>query len=1148
MINKAIFDQIIALNDQELQKNSNFQDGSSLFVNGRVTSAEWIEFGDSLCLNIKVQKYLVTILSHSDDGLTIICENCSKSELCRHAIAVLIMIRQLCSQRIFLPDNVLTKRAALMAQLRLRQYFEVAGIPALVYPELSLHMRPRGYVYYLADWDLDVYYFEKGVLRHLNFNEGWFKQLFEHAIKNNHEFLTALCNQKKLNTSVYIHTKEGSHQVMTFNAKANLQPQVIVDGANSNVLTAQCVGHAGAGLVTNFVRLDRDYYYNIATKELGTIKLRRKLDVWQLAGRFPRIPQTTVVVNDDYNFVTYSSYVHGISLESVNDFLIKNGDRLVFDEKRDVVPDIVFKNDGQVVQPQVATLEYRIDLVNHWSKDNKVFLRPGFVLNGTKIDNYTSSWLMMMSCCDKINEVMRWLHGKGRRSDSFLTGALEVVGTPRNKSKYDLSILTKVFAGLDGGDTVYARSKIRTVYDGLWKESRLEPTLVIMGNGGPYRLKRDGIRAWKFFDLTQKFSQCSLTSSSVNMVPEIECLKQEFYELFNQLADYLKEHDIAFYFEQKKLILPKFSIAMDAHSYGDDFDWFDVKPEIFANDLSLSREEALELIKGSFSREDCVYIPDAKTKALLQKILGITGSSFDFEQKNKKRIELEVQRLRIFDLIELIQANVKINLPPEEQKVLNNLMHFKSARAVELPANLSASLRNYQHEGYEWLAFLYEHRFGACLADDMGLGKTIQAITFIAGIHEGRITRASNKTAVQSKFLVVVPPSLVFNWQNEFSKFYPTLKIRLYTGAQRTNDFTNYDVVITSYDIVRNDIEELKKQKFDVIVFDEAQTIKNHAAQRTQAVYALNGNFKMCITGTPLENNVREYCSIMQLAIPGILSSEAMKGNPALLGHITQRTKPFILRRTKAEIITELPNKVENDLYFDMTDQQKKIYTAVATAIKQSIDDAYRRNTAAQAGIIALTAILRLRQICISPELVDAKSKATSPKIDYIVEQLPNIIAQGDAVLLFSQFTTTLDLLEKSLAKQKIQSVRLDGTIPINKRKKIVESFEKEDGPAVMLLSLKVGGVGLNLTRSNYVIHVDPWWNPAVENQATDRAHRLGQKKAVTVMRLIMRHSIEEKMMMLKQRKQELFDAIMAGTSKQNGVNITKEDFDFLLE
>ena len=399
----------------------------------------------------------------------------------------------------------------------------------------------------------------------------------------------------------------------------------------------------------------------------------------------------------------------------------------------------------------------------------------------------------------------------------------------------------------------------------------------------------------------------------------------------------------------------------------------------------------------------------------------------------------------------------------------------------------------------------------------------------------------------------MVPPSLIFNWEQEIEKFYPALKVYVYRGKERSPAPDGYDVVITSYGLIRKDIGKLRDFRFNVIIFDEAQTIKNIFADTTGAARQLNGCFKVALTGTPVENHIGEYYSIMDLVLPGLLGehkafqSLAKQDVTSFIPFVAERTKPFVLRRTKERILKELPPKIERDVYLELTETQKKLYNKTVAEVRTTIDDAYRSKSTSQAKIIALTAIMKLRQICLTPKLAMPGLEDASPKVEFLEGKLGELSSEGHSSLVFSQFTSFLDVVEAVLRLKEFPVFRLDGSTPVARRKEIVESFQGGDSPAVFLLSLKAGGQGLNLTRAAYVFHLDPWWNPAVETQASDRSHRIGQKNKVIVTRLIMRHTVEEKMMALKQRKLMLYKALMDAPEKSSGRSITREDFNFLL-
>jgi len=617
-----------------------------------------------------------------------------------------------------------------------------------------------------------------------------------------------------------------------------------------------------------------------------------------------------------------------------------------------------------------------------------------------------------------------------------------------------------------------------------------------------------------------------------------------------RLYDTCQAAGIQLFYHAKPVAEAEWEFALDArHPAG--IDWFELRPEIRCNGVVMTDAAVQKVLQGGgvIEQEGAIHIFPAKTREMFQAF-----SSFyqdESNPKSRKKELVRVPRLQILDWIALRKQGVTIRLPPEDEAIIDRLTHFDQIHIPPLPSGLKAKLRAYQQSGYGWLAFLYQHRFGACLADDMGLGKTVQAISLLGGIKEGIIPSLLTNPVPH---LIVLPPSLLFNWEQEIAKFYPGLRVQLYAGQGRVAEFNDCDVVLTTYGVVRRDIATLEKVPFHLVVFDEAQTVKNMYAETTSAVRRLRALFKMVMTGTPLENHVGEYFSIIDLCLPGLLGDyEKVKvkitNTPSsVIETLTRRTKPFVLRRTKEQILKELPPKIETDVYLDLTERQRALYQHTIAQIRPTIEDAYRTKTQAQARIIALTAILKLRQVCLSPKLVEASSHDTSPKITFLIERLAELMESGHSALVFSQFTSFLDLVEMALGSHHIPYARLDGSTPTVQRRALVQGFQEGARASVFLLSLKAGGQGLNLTKASYVFHLDPWWNPAVENQASDRAHRIGQTQTVSILRILMRHSIEEKMMELKKKKSALYQAVLEGTlHPKAGVGITKEDFDFLL-
>jgi superfamily II DNA or RNA helicase len=618
------------------------------------------------------------------------------------------------------------------------------------------------------------------------------------------------------------------------------------------------------------------------------------------------------------------------------------------------------------------------------------------------------------------------------------------------------------------------------------------------------------------------------------------------------LCERFTNHDIGLFLKGKPLRQTRWEFAVTA-SRKTEIDWFEIKPEIRCDGRLLDDLSTDAFLAGGsiVEKDDFIQVLDANARKVLERIAAAYRAS---EEEGRNEHEpVRVPRLRILDWAALRNSGVAVRLPPEDEELVERLLNFKKIDDKIIPLGLQTTLRPYQREGYSWLAFLYEHRLGACLADDMGLGKTVQAISLLGGIQEGIIE--PYKGAEGLPHLIVVPPSLVFNLEQEINRFYPSLKVHIYTGSDRSDDFDKFGAVLTTYGTARRDIEKLKDKRFHTIVFDEAQTIKNLYADTTGAMRRLRGFFKLTMTGTPVENHLGEYYSVVDLAVPGLLGEYdrfkplIKSGAAADLDVIIRRTRPFVLRRTKEAVLPDLPPKIETDIYLDMTEEQKILYQKTVELARQTVDEAYHFRIASQARIIALTAILKLRQICISPGLVDRDRDHVSPKMDLLIEQLRELRDENHSTLVFSQFTSVLDILGKMLDREGISYLRLDGSTPTAKRKTLVEQFQSAEEPSVFLLSLKAGGQGLNLTRASYVFHLDPWWNPAVENQASDRAHRIGQKNKVTITRLLMRHTVEEKMMELKNGKRALYEAILAdGAAGGKGASITRDDFIFLLD
>ena len=484
--------------------------------------------------------------------------------------------------------------------------------------------------------------------------------------------------------------------------------------------------------------------------------------------------------------------------------------------------------------------------------------------------------------------------------------------------------------------------------------------------------------------------------------------------------------------------------------------------------------------------------------------------------------------------------------------LINNMKELQEENFT-LPSHLNSIMRSYQKEGFKWLKTLAHYGFGGILADEMGLGKTLQTIAFIA----------SEKSERPS--LVIAPTSLVYNWQAEVEKFAPELKCIVISGTPEERDalrstIHDYNMVITSYPLLRRDIDSYKSLEFNYCILDEAQHIKNPASQSTNAVKAVKADAYFAITGTPLENSLTELWSIFDFIMPGylfnhnkfvekyempIIRNEDEEALKALNKHIT----PFILRRLKKQVMTELPPKIEQRLIVDMTVEQRKLYNAYLYSARQEIEEEVQLNGFNNSKFKILSILTRLRQICCDPSVFAENYVGESGKMEALEELLEEMIAQKHRVLIFSQFTTVLKNIAARLDKRSTEYLYLDGSTPAVDRGSLVRSFNSGNAP-VFLASLKAGGTGLNLTGADVVVHFDPWWNPAVESQAADRAHRIGQKKTVEVIKLIARNSIEEKIYNLQERKKEVFDKVIDDGEKAAGmlVKMSVEDIRDILK
>jgi SNF2 family DNA or RNA helicase len=506
----------------------------------------------------------------------------------------------------------------------------------------------------------------------------------------------------------------------------------------------------------------------------------------------------------------------------------------------------------------------------------------------------------------------------------------------------------------------------------------------------------------------------------------------------------------------------------------------------------------------------------------------------------------------------LLQESVREIDKEVKQKYLELVNAEKEDLAV--PAKLKAKLRAYQKDGFQWMYGLYKNGMGACLADDMGLGKTLQTLTLLLKLkRKGQSINVPNpfnksgqldmfvddqeaETAVQPASLVVVPTSLVHNWQAEIEKFTPTLKAFVYFGVQRKKVedirkiMSYYDVIITTYGTVRNDQETLEGKEFFYLILDESQSIKNSASKTYKALMRMKARHKLVITGTPIENSLSDLWSQMNFLNPGLLGSLAFfkrsfitpiekHANEEQQEKLQLMIRSFVLRRTKNEVARDLPPLMEEVRFCPMLGGQQRLYDKEKSVIRNTILSAIENDGMNKSQFVVLQGLTRLRQLANHPALFDNNAEDRSGKYDEVFRMLRNLVAEKHKVLIFSSFVSHLELIEAGIKKERWNYAKLTGKT--TNRKQVISQFQDEDDKRIFLISLKAGGVGLNLTEADYVFILDPWWNPAAENQAVNRAHRIGQDKHVFVYRFISENSIEEKIQKLKERKSSLAETFI---------------------
>jgi len=489
---------------------------------------------------------------------------------------------------------------------------------------------------------------------------------------------------------------------------------------------------------------------------------------------------------------------------------------------------------------------------------------------------------------------------------------------------------------------------------------------------------------------------------------------------------------------------------------------------------------------------------------------------------------------------------------PEWVEFKEKLLDFKGIQPVPVPEALQTTLRGYQGQCLEWLNFLNENFLGGILADDMGLGKTVQALTMLLYLKNTKKTKGTS--------LIVCPTSVLENWRRESLRFCPDLRVSIYHGRNRgrlLENMADHDILLTTYGILRRDMKWLKKRKFQYAILDESQNIKSLSTATTVSAFSLNADHRLCLTGTPVENSALELYSQMNFLMPGILGSVRrfkkafLEGDQLTrkdrMGVLRSRVKPFVLRRTKEQVTPELPAKQIIQLTCTLEGGAARLYRDILAMTRDEVFSTIDRQGMGKSQLTILQALLRLRQVCCHPALLahldPSVKNLGSPKMDMLMEILESVVSEGHKVLVFSQFTSMLAIIRKKLDSINSPYMYLDGKT--RNRQDLVDVFNSEKGGPIFLMSLKAGGTGLNLTGADYVIHYDPWWNPAVMDQATARTHRIGQTRKVIAYNLIVKESIEEKVVKLADRKRELACELIP-SDEEFGKSLTREDLEEL--
>jgi superfamily II DNA or RNA helicase len=664
-----------------------------------------------------------------------------------------------------------------------------------------------------------------------------------------------------------------------------------------------------------------------------------------------------------------------------------------------------------------------------------------------------------------------------------------------------------------------------------------------------HRIKRSLSWEKNKINVLQELGLSSSGSISMNVYNPVNWDKDSEDSPFS-IINWLNEHhdDLeinGFLFEQtqgnKRYVIGRSKIDLEIRENND---WFDIHAVVHFGPYQIPFVDLKNHILNKI-RE--FKLPSGEIAVIPEQWFAQYSSLLQFSEGSK---QLKLKKHHIGLINDFSTSELAI---VSMDRKLKKLASFEEIEEINIPKAFHGILRPYQKAGYDWFHFLRKYNFGGCLADDMGLGKTVQTLALLQKVKED-----NHEIGVHTTSLIIMPTSLVYNWMNEAKKFAPKLKIHAHTGTFRNKDieiFSNYDVVITTYGISRVDIELLKTFFYEYIILDESQNIKNPASKSFKSVKTLKSKHKLILSGTPVENTVNDLWTQMSFINPGLLGSQSLfyaefvipiekKKDEEKASKLQALIKPFVLRRTKTQVATELPPKTENLFYCKMSEEQKEYYEEIKSEYRNELLLNLENGGFKKSQVQVLQGLTKLRQIANHPGMIDEDYTGDSGKFENVIHTLENVLSRGHKVLVFSQFVRHLDIYRKYFNAEKTPYAYLDGATA--KRGEVVKEFQSNKDIKLFLISIKAGGVGLNLTEADYVFILDPWWNPAVEQQAIDRTHRIGQNKNVFIYKFITKDTVEEKILALQNRKRKVAESLI--TTEESFVkSLTVKDIEDIL-